>query len=199
MTQKVLGNLSRGLVFVLSAPAGTGKTTLVRMLTQEFDCIEESVSSTTRAPRVGEVDGKDYFFLTSDDFKKKVVDGEFLEYAEVYGQLYGTSKKHLEEKLNRGNHIFLVIDTQGALSLRKMDFKAVYIFVSPPNVEALRERLYKRQTEDEDKRTERLSWAEKEMKQSVMYDFRIVNCKLDVAYTVLKSIVIAEEHRVEKS
>ena len=199
MTQKVLGNLSKGIVFVLSAPAGTGKTTLIRMLTQEFDCIEESVSCTTRAPRVGEVEGKDYFFLTSEDFKKKVVEGEFLEYAEVYGQLYGTSKEHLEEKLKSGKHVFLVIDTQGALSLQKIGFKAVYIFISPPNVEALKERLHKRQSEDEDKRMERLSWAEKEMKLSVLYDFQIVNCKLDVAYTVLKSIVIAEEHRVEKS
>ena len=199
MTQKVLGNLSRGLVFVLSAPAGTGKTTLIRMLMQEFDCVEESVSCTTRPPRIGEVEGKDYFFLSPEDFKKKIVEGEFLEYAEVYGHLYGTSKEHLENKIKSGKHVFLVIDTQGAVSLQKMGFKAVYIFISPPNVEALIERLQKRQTEDEDKRKERVSWAEKEMKLSVLYDFKIINCKLDVAYTVLKSIVISEEHRVEKS
>lgn len=199
MTQKVLGNLSRGLVFVLSAPAGTGKTTLIRMLMEEFDCIEESVSCTTRLPRIGEVEGRDYFFLTKEDFKKKIVQGEFLEYAEVYGHLYGTSKENLETKLKSGKHVFLVIDTQGAVSLREMGFKAIYIFISPPNVEALMERLHKRQTEDEDKRKERLSWAEKEMKLSVLYDFKIINCKLDVAYTVLKSIVISEEHRVEKS
>ncbi len=199
MTQKVLGNLSRGLVFVLSAPAGTGKTTLIRMLMQEFDCVEEGVSCTTRPPRIGEVEGKDYFFLSPEDFKKKIVEGEFLEYAEVYGHLYGTSKEHLENKIKSGKHVFLVIDTQGAVSLQKMGFKAVYIFISPPNVEALIERLQKRQTEDEDKRKERVSWAEKEMKLSVLYDFKIINCKLDVAYTVLKSIVISEEHRVEKS
>lgn len=199
MTQKILGNLPTGLVFVLSAPAGTGKTTLIRMLTQEFDCIQESVSCTTRTPRLGEIEGKDYFFLSPEDFKKKVVEDDFLEYAEVFGNLYGTSKKQIEEKTKSGKHVFLVIDTQGALSLQKMGFKAVYIFVAPPNVEALKERLHKRQTEDEEKRQERLSWAEKEMKLSVLYDFQIINCNLDVAYTVLKSIVIAEEHRVEKS
>ena len=199
MTQKILGNLPTGLVFILSAPAGTGKTTLIRMLTQEFDCIEESVSCTTRTPRLGEIEGKDYFFLSPDDFKKKITEDDFLEYAEVFGNLYGTSKKQIEEKTKSGKHVFLVIDTQGALSLQKMGFKAVYIFVAPPNVEALKERLHKRQTEDEGKRLERLSWAEKEMKLSVLYDFQIINCNLDVAYTVLKSIVIAEEHRVEKS
>lgn len=199
MTQKILGNLSTGLVFVLSAPAGTGKTTLVRMLTQEFDCIEESVSCTTRTPRLGEIEGKDYFFLSPEDFKKKITEADFLEYAEVFGNLYGTSKKQIEEKTKSGKHVFLVIDTQGALSLQKIGFKAVYIFVAPPNVEALKERLHKRQTEDEEKRLERLSWAEKEMKLSVLYDFQIVNCNLDVAYAVLKSIVIAAEHRVEKN
>ncbi|MBS0628377.1 MAG: guanylate kinase [Verrucomicrobia bacterium] len=199
MTQKVLGNLSRGLVFVLSAPAGTGKTTLVRMLTQEFNCIEESVSCTTRTSRPGEVGGKDYFFLSREAFEGKIAEGDFLEYAEVFGHLYGTSKKQIEEKTKSGKHVFLVIDTQGALSLQKMGFQAVYIFVAPPNVEALQERLSKRQTEDELEKTKRLSWAEKEMKLSSLYDYQIINCNLDVAYTVLKSIVISEEHRIRKS
>ncbi len=199
MTQKLLGNLPLGSVFVLSAPAGTGKTTLVRMLTREFSCVEESVSSTTRAPRPGEVDGKDYFFLSREAFMKKAEEGDFLEHAEVFGHLYGTSKDEIKKKTESGKHVFLVIDTQGALSLQRMGFKAVYIFVAPPTVGELKERLNKRQTEDERTRDERLSWAEREMQLAPLYDFKIVNCNLDIAYTVLKSIVIAEEHRVKKS
>lgn len=199
MTQKILGNLSRGSAFVLSAPAGTGKTTLVRMLTEEFNCIEESISYTTRAPRGTEEEGKDYFFLSLDAFKKKIVQGEFLEYAEVYGHFYGTSKEQLEKRLDSGKHVFLVIDTQGAISLQKMGFKASYIFISPPSVEVLKERLDKRRTESEANRIERLSCAEKEIQLSMLYDFRIVNCDLNVTYTVLKSIVVAEEHRVKNS
>lgn len=199
MRQKLLGNLEKGLVFVLSAPAGTGKTTLARMLTLEFACVEESVSCTTRASRVGEKDGVDYHFLSHEVFKQKILQGEFLEHAEVFGEFYGTSKQQLERKLSEGKHVLLVIDTQGALQLQKMGFEAVYIFIAPPSIEALSERLAKRQSEDELKRKERLSWAQKEIDLCSFYDFLIVNCDLDVAYTSLKSVLIAEEHRVRKN
>lgn len=199
MSQKVLGNLSRGLVFVVSAPAGTGKTTLVRMLVSEFpEVVQESVSCTTRAPRAGEVQGKDYHFLTEEEFEKKRWEGEFLEYANVFGKWYGTSRKQLEEKLLEGKHVVLVIDTQGALHLQEMGFEATYIFVAPPSLEVLKERLAKRQTESEEKRLERLSWAQKEIEQASFYDFQVVNGDLNVAYEVLKSIVIAQEHRVKQ-
>ncbi len=198
MKEKLIGNLSRGFVFVLSAPAGTGKTTLVHMLTKEFSCIKESVSYTTRTPRVGEVHGVDYYFVSLEEFTKKKAAGDFLECAEVFGEWYGTSKEALQKVVESGSHVFLVIDTQGAMLLQKENFQAIYIFIAPPSIEILEERLIKRKTEDDAKRTERLSWAKKEMERSSFYDFLIVNDDLQVAYSVLKSIVVAEEHRVVK-
>lgn len=198
MTQKVLGNRSEGLVFVLSAPAGTGKTTLVQMLMREFSCIDRSVSYTTRSAREGEKNGKDYFFVSKEEFHQRVEAKDFLEYAQVFGSWYGTSKEEIESKTSQGKHLFLVIDTQGAKALQEMGFQAIYVFVSPPSVEALQDRLDRRKTEDEIARKERLSWAEKELSLASLYDYQIVNCKLEVAYDVLKSIVIAEEHRTKK-
>lgn len=195
--QKLLGNLPKGFVFILSAPAGTGKTTLVRMLAQEFPCIYESVSCTTRPPRQGEVDGKDYYFLSSQEFEEKKQSGDFLEYAEVFGYHYGTSHSLVIKQQAMGNHVFLVIDTQGALQLKKKQFSAVYIFLSPPSHEELKERLVKRKTEDMKVIEKRLSWAKAEMSMVANYDYHIINDNLNMAYTVLRSIVIAEEHRVQ--
>ncbi len=198
MTQKLLGNISKGFVFVLSAPAGTGKTTLVRMLAQEFPCIYESISSTTRPPRPGEVDGKDYYFLSKKEFEDKIRQGDFLEYAEVFGYYYGTSWAHVLEQQEMGKHVFLVIDTQGAMQLKKKNFSAVYIFLSPPSLEELRERLIKRKTENMKAIEKRLSWAKAEIEMMANYDYHIVNDNLNQTYIVLRSIVIAEEHRVQK-
>lgn len=196
MSQKLLGNLSKGLCFVISAPAGTGKTTLVRMLAQEFSCIWESVSCTTRAPRPGEVEGKDYYFLTQADFEEKVKHGDFLEYAEVFGYHYGTSQTFVAKQQEMGKHVFLIIDTQGAMQLKKKKFPAVYIFLSPPSLEELKERLHKRQTDSVEVIEQRLSWAEAEMAMVKNYDYHIVNDNLTNAFTILRSIVIAEEHKV---
>lgn len=194
--QKLLGNLSKGRVFVLSAPAGTGKTTLVRMLSQEFPCVYESISCTTRPIRQGEVEGQDYHFLSPEEFKEKISQGDFLEYAEVFGYHYGTSQALVLKQQQKGNHVFLVIDTQGAMQLKHKKFPAVYIFVSPPSLEELKERLTKRQTENKEVIEKRLSWAKAEMEMLESYDYHIVNDDLNMAYAVLRSIVIAEEHRV---
>lgn len=191
---KVLGELKEGLIFVISAPAGTGKTTLVRMLQKEFSCVVESVSYTTRMPRLGEVPDRDYHFITKEEFEKKIEDKEFLEYANVFGNYYGTSRKVLEENQAQGKHVLLVIDTQGALQLMG-NLKATFIFIKPPSMEILRTRLASRKSESESVRNERLSWAQKEMDLSSKYDYSIVNDQLDTAYDVLRSILIAEEHR----
>jgi len=196
MAQKLLGNVQKGFVFVLSAPAGTGKTTLVRMLAQEFSCIYESVSCTTRPARSGEVDGKDYYFLSKKEFENKIRQGDFLEYAEVFGYHYGTSQAHVFEQQEMGKHVFLIIDTQGAMQLRKKNFSAVYVFLSPPSLEELKERLIKRKTEDMKTIKKRLSWANNEIEMMANYDYHIVNDNLNLAYAILRSIVIAEEHRV---
>jgi guanylate kinase len=195
MSEHLLGSLSKGLVFVLSAPAGTGKTTLVRMLCEEFPCVTESVSCTTRPPRAGEEPGKDYHFLDKEDFEGKIKKGEFLEYAQVFGSYYGTSKEYVLKEQEKGKHVVLVIDTQGAMKLKEEHFPAVFVFVSPPSLKELRERLLKRQADSIESVEQRLSWAEQEMALIPRYDYHIVNDNLPVAYGILRSILIAEEHK----
>ena len=193
--QKILGSLSEGLVFILSAPAGTGKTTLVKMLQSEFPCITGSTSCTTRAPRHGEIPGRDYHFISQEEFAEKIKSGDFLEYATVFGNSYGTSKEYVLKEQKRGKHVILVIDTQGAMQLKKKKFPAVFIFISPPSLLELKERLFKRQTESIEVIEHRLSWAKDEMAMAPQYDYHIVNDNLENAYQVLRSIIIAEEHR----
>jgi len=195
MSSKLLGNLKNGLIFVISAPAGTGKTTLVQMLAQEFPEITNSISCTTRKPRAGEVSGDHYHFLTREDFERRIAAGEFLEYVELYGNYYGTSKEKVNEQLKRGKHVILTIDTQGALQLRGK-LAAAYIFIYPPSLDVLRKRLIQRQTETAEVIEERLTWAIKEMQAAALYDYNIVNDNLKIAYQTLLSIFIAEEHRV---
>lgn len=191
---KVLGSLKKGLIFVLSAPAGTGKTTLVRMLTKEFDCVVESISFTTRKPRPNEKDGRDYHFVSKEEFEKKIREGEFLEHAKVFDHYYGTSRKVVEAARSQGKHVVLVIDTQGAMQLKEF-LPAVFIFISPPNLEELRSRLLTRKTDTEESIQHRLSWAEKEMTLASRYDYHIINDDLNTAYDVLRSILVAEEHK----
>ncbi|CDZ80677.1 Guanylate kinase [Candidatus Rubidus massiliensis] len=195
---KLLGNSQKGLLFIISAPAGTGKTTLVHMLTKEFPQVCESVSFTTRYLRPNEIEGKHYFFVSKDEFELMVRNQSFLEYVELYGFYYGTSKAFVEEKLNEGKHVVLVIDTQGALALQKTEIPAIYIFLKPPSMEELEKRLINRKTESEKKVEERIEWAEKELQDSKFYNYHIVNDDLQIAYQVLRSIVIAEDHRNKK-
>lgn len=191
----LLGNLKRGLVFILSAPAGTGKTTLVQKLVNEFPTVVASVSYTTRAPRIGEVNGLHYHFVNEVEFLSRIAKGEFLEYVQLYGDYYGTSQLWLEEQLAQGKHVVLVIDTQGGLLLKEK-IKATYIFVSPPSIDVLEKRLQARKTESQVVIQKRLAWAEHEMAAKDAYDYLIVNDELNTAYQVLRSIVIAEEHRI---
>lgn len=192
---KLLGNLKRGLIFVLSAPAGTGKTTLVEKLVSEYpEEIVQSVSFTTRAKRPAETMGDHYNFISTEDFEKRIQEHEFLEYVKLYGDYYGTSKKWVEERIARGKHVFLVIDTQGALQLMgKLD--ACFIFVKPPSLEVLTQRLLQRKTETSESIAKRLAWAVKEIEDAHYYEYLIVNDNLETAYNVLLSIVIAEEHK----
>jgi len=193
---KLLGGLKQGLIFVVSAPAGTGKTTLVRMLTDEFDCVVESVSYTTRKMRTNEFEGRDYHFISRDEFRRMADAGDFLEHAEVFGNQYGTSKKAVQKLQAQGKHVVLVIDTQGAELLKKLLKQAVYIFICPPNFEELQKRLHGRKSDSHESISTRLSWAEKEMEASKDYDYLIVNENLKLAYEIFRSIFIAEEHRI---
>jgi guanylate kinase len=190
----VLGNLKEGIIFIISAPAGTGKTTLVRKLCEEFPCVVENVSYTTRTRRKGEVEGRDYFYVTEEEFKSKIATDEFLEHAQVFGHYYGTSKYTVEELRRSGKHVVLVIDTQGAQQLQaKLD--AVYIFIRPPDLNELKRRLINRKSESTEAAAHRLSWAERELALASTYDYQVINDNLETAYQVLRAILIAEEHR----
>jgi guanylate kinase len=192
--RKVLGEVNKGLVFVISAPAGTGKTTLVRMLSEEFSCVVESVSYTTRKPRPKEVDGVDYHFVSTEAFERMIHAGDFIEYARVFDHYYGTSRRFVEAEQEKGRHVVLVIDTQGALQLMGR-LRASFIFISPPSLAELRSRLTGRKSETPESIEHRLSWAENEMALASRYDYHIVNDHLKTAYDVLRAILIAEEHK----
>lgn len=181
--------MNRSHLFVVSAPAGAGKTTLVNMLTREASNVIRSISCTTRAPRPGEQNGRDYHFLTRQEFEAKIAKGDFLEYAQVYGDYYGTSREFVEKQLEDGKLVVLVIDTQGAMKL-KGKIPATYIFITVPDFEVLKERLMKRKTETPELIEERLKWAKHEMEIVKHYDYCIVNDDLETAYDVLKKIIL---------
>ncbi len=194
----LLGDQKKGQLFILSAPAGTGKTTLVQKLMQEFSpSLIASISYTTRLPREEEIEGVHYHFISETEFEKKIAATEFLEYVKLYGIYYGTSRRWVEERLAQGKHVILVIDTQGALQL-KGHFPAVLIFLSPPSLDVLRARLISRRTETADMLERRLDWAQKELQAIPYYDYQLINDDLETAYQVLRSIIIAECHRPEK-
>lgn len=184
-----------GLLFILSAPAGTGKTTLVQMLVKEFSSCVASVSTTTRPPRPEEINGVHYHFTTEKQFATQLAEEKFLEHATLYGYYYGTSRLWVQEQLKKGNHVLLVIDTQGAAQIRNQ-LPTISIFISPPSMEVLEQRLIKRNTESQENLLNRLKWAKEEMKRQNEYDYCIVNDNLAKAYDILRSILIAEEHRM---
>ncbi|MFZ0566267.1 MAG: guanylate kinase [Chlamydiales bacterium] len=195
MSKKLIGNKKKGSLFVISAPAGTGKSTLVEMLLKEFpNEIAKSCSYTTRSKRPNEIADKHYHFVSADEFEEKIGKDEFLEYAKVFGNYYGTQKQEVARLREQGKHIILVIDTQGAMKIRDQA-DAIFIFISPPSLEELRNRLFKRRTESEEKMNERLEWAKREIEMAPRYDYHLVNDELEVTYQVLRSIFIAEEYR----
>ena len=191
----MLSSTRKGIVFVVSAPAGTGKNTLVNRLLEEFPHIAESVSFTTRSPRPGEIDGKHYHFISQEQFDLRIAQKDFLEYVSLYGHSYGTSRSEVETLQKDGKHVMLVIDTQGALKLKGV-IDATYIFIVPPSMDALQQRLEARRTETPEAIQNRLSWAKKEMEAIDKYDYSLINDDMQTAYEALRSIVIAEEHRV---
>lgn len=165
------------------------------MILREFpEEIAQSCSCTTRFPRVGEVKNKDYDFVSVEEFGKKIAANEFLEYAQVFGDYYGTCNEEVARIRAQGKHVILVIDTRGAMQV-KQKVPGIFIFLSPPSFEELRHRLFKRRTEEEEKIQERLVWAKQEMEMVSHYDYHIVNDDLGTAYQILRSIIIAEEHK----
>ena len=183
-------------IAMLIGGAGTGKTTLARMASSEFPCVVESISFTTRHPRAAELEGHDYFFVSKETFHELEQKGEFLEHAVVFGNHYGTSKKFVNEQLNQGKHVLLVLDVHGAMNLKKMNLDAVFIFIKPPSLVALKQRLMARNSESHESIEMRLEKAQYELSFEKEYDYLIINDNLLSAFEILKSILIAEEHKI---
>ncbi|MDT8318590.1 MAG: guanylate kinase [bacterium] len=185
----------KGIIFIISAPSGAGKTTLCKDLMLEFPDIKFSISCTTRKMRPGEVDGKDYHFISKDQFKKIADEGDFAEWAEVHGELYGTTVKELKKAAKEGFDLILDIDWQGARQIKEKINDCVYIFIHPPSLEELENRLRKRGKDSDETIKKRLKNAKEEMSHSGWYDHNITNDKLTEAMARLKSIVKAERYR----
>ncbi len=184
--------MSRGRLIIISAPAGTGKTTLTHMLLKAHEGeIVQSISCTTRPIRDGELDGRDYHFLTKEEFQRRKSAGDFLESAEVFGNDYGTLKGDVCALLDAGKHVVLVIDVQGASQLRGEE-GALSLFITPPSLEILEKRLIGRHSESDESLKRRLSRAKEELDQAKHYDYTIVNDELDHAFAELDKIIQKE-------
>ncbi|SHH32701.1 guanylate kinase [Thermosipho atlanticus] len=188
----------KGTLFVVSGPSGVGKTSIINSIIDKIDNVVFSVSCTTRPPRPGEVDGVDYFFVTEEKFLEMVQNSEFLEWAKVHGNLYGTPKKFVFENIDKGNKIILDIDVQGALQVKKNYDDAVFIFVAPPSYQVLKDRLLKRGTESPEALLKRLNNAKWELSKMIEFDYLIVNDDLEKSIQIMKSIIIGESYRTKR-
>ena len=179
-----------GKLIVIVAPSGTGKSSLMRRLKKEDLLLDESISYTTRPIRPGETDGKDYFFISQDEFKKMIENDEFIEWFLVHGDYKGTSKKFVEKKVNKGHNLIFDLDIQGTDAMKKFfPDQAVAIFIKPPSFDVLKQRLEGRGTESEEALSIRLENAKKELERSDDFDHVIVNDDLDRAYEELYGLV----------
>ena len=178
-----------GNLFVVAAPSGTGKSSLVKALLELDSHLAVSVSHTTRDPRGQEQDGREYFFVDETEFRAMATRGEFLEWAEVHGRLYGTSKRSIEDHLQRGQDVILEIDWQGALQIKKLFEHAVLIFVLPPSWTELQQRLMRRGEDEPKVIALRLANARTEVAQAANFDFVIINALFETALFDLKTVV----------
>lgn len=182
---------SEGLLIVISAPSGAGKTTLCRGLTERFPALRESISYTTRQPRAGEVDGVDYHFVSEPAFRRMVAEQAFIEWAEVHGNLYGTALATIEEARSNGVDILLDIDCQGAKTLKQRGVEGLFVFVLPPSMAELRRRLEARSSDEHAVIERRIVRATEEIREARWYDYIVINDRLDEAQDLLAAIVTA--------
>lgn len=190
--------MNRGNIYVIAAPSGAGKSTLVNALCNLDPQVQLSVSHTTRALRPGEVDGVNYFFVTTDDFQTMIANSDFLEYAQVYENYYGTNINTIKQFLATGKDIILEIDWQGAQQIRKLFHEAVLIFILPPSLPILAERLKKRNTDSANVIEKRLSVAMDDISHAPDFDYLIINDSFDVALQDLCSIIRAPRNKTAK-
>ncbi|ASA96257.1 MULTISPECIES: guanylate kinase [Anoxybacillus] len=189
----------RGLLIVLSGPSGVGKGTVRKALFSQPDIqLQYSISVTTRKPREGEVDGVDYFFKTREQFEQMIRQNELLEWAEYVGNYYGTPIEYVEKTLQEGKDVFLEIEVQGAMQVRKVFPEALFIFLAPPSLSELRKRIEMRGTESEELIRDRLKAAKEELEMMDAYDYVVENDQVELACERIRAIVMAEHCRRER-
>ena len=188
----------KGNLYIITAASGAGKTSLVKALLKDKSTLRASVSYTTRLPRESETDGQDYFFVTHDDFKRMQANNLFLETSECHGHMYGTSKENVQTILESGKDIILEIDWQGALSIKKLFPDSISIFVLPPSIEALVDRLNARNEDSQEVIKARMEAAQAEMQHMDKFDYVTINDDFDVALQELKTIIEAEDLKSKK-
>ncbi|MBQ1511612.1 MAG: guanylate kinase [Selenomonadaceae bacterium] len=191
--------MKQGLLIVVSGASGTGKGTVCNALMESLPELAYSISATTRSPRKGEQDGVNYYFLAREEFEKMIEEGGFLEWAEVYGNYYGTPLKKIQERLAEGQDILLEIDTQGALKVMEKCPEGVFIFLLPPSLEELERRIRGRGTETEESIARRLGAAKEEIGVGRKYKYVVVNDRVEKAVEQIQAILVAEHCRVEQN
>ena len=190
--------MQQGKLFVLSGPSGVGKGTILARLFVDFQDIEYSVSATTRQARTGEVQGENYYFLSEEEFFQLVENDQLIEWANVHNNYYGTPKEYVDKTLKKGQDIILEIDIQGAKQVRENYPDAVFIFLLPPSLQELEQRLEQRGSEDKRNKKIRLRNAREEMEEKQKYDYVIINDRIEETVDQLRSIIIAESCRIDK-
>lgn len=190
--------MNKGFLLIVSGPSGAGKGTICERVLQERDDMSYSISCTTRKPRMGEVHGENYFFVSTEEFKRKIENNELLEHALVHDFYYGTPIDFVHSEINRGNVVLLEIDVQGAKQINDDMVKTVRVFIAPPSMDELKKRLLNRGKDDLEIIEKRLKNAEIEMDAIANYDYLIINDKIEESVDALNSIVTAEQHRIKR-
>ncbi len=195
----IIKQKERGSLVVISGPSGAGKDTVVeKYLRKKKTNAWLSISCTSRDMRPGDKEGKSYFFISKEEFEKKIENGDFLEYAIYNGNYYGTPKEHIEEHLQKGEDVFLVIEVQGALKVKELVPESICIFIMPPSMKELRKRLVGRKTESKEKVLNRFKTAYQEINEVANYNYVVTNDEIDNAVAKIQAILISEKCRVDR-
>ncbi len=189
----------KGILLIVSGPSGAGKGTICSLLLQKYSQIYYSVSMTTRTPRKGEVNGKDYHFVSKQEFEKLIAENAFLEYAQVYDNYYGTLRSHILGKINQGIDVLLEIEIDGASQVKEKFPDGVTVFILPPSIDELLNRIKSRGKDDEEAVKKRIARADSELKQAAHYDYAVLNEQLLIAVETLYSIIIAEKSKAKRN
>lgn len=191
--------MSKGILIVLSGPSGVGKGTVCRAFMKNNNDVKLSISCTTRSPREGEVDGVNYFFTEKQKFLTMIDENEFLEYANVYGNYYGTPRSFVEKTLNEGQDVILEIDTQGALKVKEQFKDGIFIFLMPPSLEELKNRIIGRGSETDETLSTRFGSAASEIKLAEMYNYAVLNDSIENAVEKIECIIVAEKCKINRA